>query len=180
MNYAITVEGLDQRQPSLLQRAAAIALMVFIVLITARTSLLVTSDDLNWSEEAQVAAAIDVLRERGFTREAFVLQNLTTFRTSDHWWNRYVGHTQAYAATNFPFEIITLYPPFFRVAADDTERAVILLHEAQHLLGSDEKGALVYVWGAKGRLGWTEPRYGVTRVWHNTLEWTQQTAPSLF
>jgi hypothetical protein len=139
-----------------------------------------TSDDLNWQQEERVSAAIAILRDRGFAKEAFLLEHLTTYRASDHWWNRYVGHTQAYAATNFPFEVITLYPPFFRVAVDDTERAVILLHEAQHLLGHDERGALVYVWHVKERVGWTSARYRATRVWHNTMEWTQQSAPTLF
>ena len=85
-----------------------------------------------------------------------------------------------YAATNFPFEVVTLYPDFFAYAADDTERAVILLHEARHLGGAGEEEALASVWRDKRRLGWTRERYGQTRVWKNVSEFTRRYAPGLF
>jgi hypothetical protein len=160
--------------------ALVIVVAVLAILLGVRTSLILTSDDLNWRERQRVDAAIAILRSGGFSREVFVLAHLAHYRSSDNWWNGYVGHNQAYAATNFPFEVVTLYPWFFRVATDDTERAVILLHEAQHLLGHDEDAALDYVWTVKERVGWTQDRYGTTRVWRNTREWTQQSAPALF
>ena len=55
-----------------------------------------------------------------------------------------------------------------------------LLHEAQHLLGHGEEMALRYVWLERPRLGWTDERYSRSRVWRNTREWTQQSAPALF
>jgi hypothetical protein len=73
-----------------------------------------------------------------------------------------------------------LYPPFFEVAVDDTERAAILLHESYHLFGADEATALQGVWIEKARIGWTESQYGQTRVWKNTREWTAATIPALF
>src|SRR5579864_5608858 len=66
-----------------------------------------------------------------------------------------------------------LSPPFFLTAVDDTERAIILLHEAQHLVGYGEDAALERVWRAKHRLGWNAERYGGTKAWNNTREWTQ-------
>ena len=60
---------------------------------------------------------------------------------------------------------------------DDTERATILLHEAYHVFGDDEKFALRRVWLVKERLGWTSLRYGHTRVWKNTREWTHGAVP---
>ena len=78
----------------------------------------------------------------------------------------YAGHGEAYAATNFPFEIVTLYPEFFKYPADDTERAVILLHEARHLAGAGEREAFASVWRDKARLGWTREKY----VAHARLE----------
>jgi hypothetical protein len=51
--------------------------------------------------------------------------------------HNYVGHQTAYAATNFPFAVVTLYPTFFKYAVDDIERATILLHESYHLLGGE-------------------------------------------
>lgn len=143
-------------------------------------SLVVSSDRLGYDERRTIAAAIDVLDRAGFAKEVFVLRNVVTYRGTDNWWNRYVGHQSAYAATNFPFEVLTLYPPFFRVAVDDTERAAILLHESYHLFGAGEDGALRSAWMAKGRIGWTEDRYGETRVWRNTREWTLTGAPDLF
>jgi hypothetical protein len=76
--------------------------------------------------------------------------------------------------------VITLYPPFFERSADDVERAIILLHEAQHLRGRDETTALAEVWKAKARLGWTARQYSQTRVWKNTREWTHTELPRYF
>jgi hypothetical protein len=90
------------------------------------------------------------------------------------------GHKEAYAATNFPFEIVTLYSEFFDVATDDTERAAILLHEAHHLLGSGEEQALESTWRERGRLGWTADAYSGSKVWKNTRELTQNYVPKLF
>ena len=117
--------------------------------------------------------AIALLDERGFTRQAFVLRHFTSFRSTDNWWNLYHEHYQAYAATNFPFEIVTLYPWFFELPQDDVERAVVLLHEAHHLMGADEATALRRVWQEKSRLGWTADVYARGKVWKNTREWTQ-------
>jgi hypothetical protein len=85
--------------------------------------------------------------------------------------------TEARAPT---LEIVTLYPAFFDVAVDDTERAVILLHESHHLLGFGEEATLERVWREKQRLGWTEDKYGETKVWKNVREWTESGVPTLF
>ena len=90
------------------------------------------------------------------------------------WWNKYTGHESAYASTNFPLEIVTLYQPFFTEPIDDTERAAILLHEAQHLLGANEEQELTRTWQDKERLGWTRDRYGETKVFQVTEESTAQ------
>ena len=150
-------------------------------LLTASfVSLLVTSDGLDAEQQRTVARATRILAQTGFSRDAWVLDTLVTYRATDHWWNRSVGHQSAYAATNFPFGVVTLYPPFFRLAVDDTERAAILLHEAYHLFGAGEEAALRRVWFDKQRLGWTADRYSQTRVWKNTKEWTEGTVPALF
>ena len=75
---------------------------------------------------------------------------------------------------------MTLYPAFFERSADDVERAIILLHEAQHLGGKGEQRALAEVWREKARLGWTAAHYGHTRVWKNTREWTHAELPRFF
>ena len=92
----------------------------------------------------------------------------------------YVGHRDAYAATNFPLGLVTPYPKFFTVPVDDTERAAILLHEAQHLRGASEEEALATVWRDKRSIGWTADRYSTTVVWKNTREWTAAEVPVLF
>ena len=143
-------------------------------------SLRVTSDDLGYDQRQIVARSVAILERKGFGREATVLSTFTTYRSTDNWWNRYIGHHDAYAATNFPFEVLTLYPEFFAHSADDHERAVILFHEAQHLFGSGEEAALEHVWRNKQRLGWTEEKYGQTRVWINTKELTMNLVPELF
>ena len=161
-------------------RLGAIAGVVIAVLFGWWLSLIATSAPLDDDQRALVDDAIDLLDERGFSRQAFVLRHVTSFRSTDNWWNLYHEHYQAYAATNFPFEIVTLYPWFFELPADDVERAVVLLHEAHHLLGGDEATALREVWKAKATLGWTADVYGRSKVWKNTREWTEYSAPELF
>jgi len=150
------------------------------ILLAAYASLVLTSDGLTREETAVVMDAIAVLERADFTREAGLLRRYTIFRGSDNWWNRYVGHASAYAATNFPFEVVTLYPPFFKAPIDDVERAAILLHESHHLFGQQEDEALQRVWVEKRQLGWTAASYSHTRVWKNTREWTAAAAPRLF
>ena len=165
---------------SLPRRLGWILATTLTILFAAYLSLLLSSDDLQFDQRQIVTAAITALRDKGFERQAFVLDNLVKYRSTDNWWNRYVGHHDAYAATNFPFEVITLYPEFFGTAVDDTERAAILLHESYHLLGSGEEAALEGTWREKQKLGWTADKYGRTKVWNNTRDLTAASVPKLF
>ena len=166
--------------PNLNLRVLPVLGTIVALVFTWWVSLLLSSDGLDPAQRATVERAVAILRASGFDREVFLLDKMTSFRSSDNWWNEYVGHGQAYAATNFPFQVMTLYPPFFERSADDVERAIILLHEAQHLRGRDEPTALAEVWRVKSRLGWTAARYGDTRVWKNTREWTHTELPRFF
>lgn len=143
-------------------------------------SLLLTSEPIDAQQQATVYRSIQILNGAGFSREAAMLRHFANFRATDNWWNVYLGHHDAYAATNFPLGVLTLYEPFFRTAVDDNERAIILLHEAQHLIGCGEDTALERVWREKRRLGWIAEQYGETKVWKNTQEWTRASVPSLF
>ncbi len=151
---------------------------VFLIFCWSR-SLLLTSEPVDPSQRQLVMQAIRVIDTSGFSREATMLRNFANFRTTDNWWNLSRCHREAYAATNFPLGVVTLYPPFFQIATDDTERAAILFHEAQHLMGAGEESALARTWREKGRFGWTVEKYGHTRVWRNTSEWTAAAVPSL-
>jgi hypothetical protein len=154
--------------------------VVVTVVVLAYASLLVTSDGMTREQRESVDDAIAVIEEAGFSKEAFALRHFVSYRSTDNWWNRYVGHHPAFAATNFPFGIVTVYPAFFRFPVDDVERAAILLHESHHVRGADEETALRRVWLEKERLGWNAVDYGTTRVWKNTREWTVAGAPLLF
>ena len=164
----------------LLTRVAWIVTVTCAVIVAWHGSLLLTSDAATMSQRLQVRDAVELIGKNGFTREAFLLRRLTCFRTTDNWWNRWNDHGEAYAAANFPFEIVTLYPEFFKYPEDDTERAVILLHEARHLAGAGEREAFESVWRDKARLGWTRDKYSHTRVWKNVAEFTQRYVPELF
>ncbi len=142
--------------------------------------MLLTAAKLKYEEKQQIWAAVKVLEEKGFDRETFLLKYLTSFRANDNWLNASTRLENAYAATNFPFEIMTVYPDFFTYALDDTERAAILLHEAQHLKGADEKEAYEFVWRNRRKLGWTGEKYGNSVVWRNVRRQTQEFAPNLF
>lgn len=173
-------EDVAKPRRGLLTRVAWILTVTCAVVVAWHASLLLTSDAASMNQRLQVRGAVDLIERGGFSREAFLLRRLSCFRTSDNWWNSSVGHGEAYAATNFPFEIVTLYPEFFKYPADDTERAVILLHEARHLSGAGEEEAFASVWRDKARLGWTREKYSQTRVWKNVNEFTRRYAPQLF
>jgi hypothetical protein len=175
---AAPAEGKGRR--GLLRRLTAVLAVTVALLVGCHASLLFTSTPVTYDERVQVERAVELIERGGFAREAFLLRRLTNFRTTDNWLNSYVGHANAYAATNFPFEIVTLYPDFFRYPADDVERAVILLHEARHLAGDDEGEACASVWRDKERLGWTREKYGKTRVWQNVTDLSRRYAPHLF
>ena len=152
-----------------------------ILLFVWFLSLLASSDRLGFDRRKTVADAVMVLEQKGFGKEAFVFRNLVTYRESDNWWNRSVGHHDAYAATNFPFEIVTLYPQFFDKTVDDTDRAAILLHEASHLFGAGEDSALEEVWRSKQQLGWTAQKYAAqSDAWNSTRFLTRNRVPQLF
>ena len=151
-----------------------------IILVIWYASLLVSSDGLQTDQREKVQNAIAVLQQQGFSREAFVLKHLTAFRSKDNWWNAYVGHRDAYAATNFPFEVVTLYPEFFDIPVDDKERAAVLLHEACHLMGDGEDAALQTTWKRKQQLGWTADKYKRTRLWEATEHLTRARFPYMF
>lgn len=154
--------------------------LILIVLFVWYVSLLATSEPISFEQKQVVHRAIKVLEEKGFTGEAFLLENFVSYRATDNWWNSWVGHASAYAATNCPFEVVTLYPDFFNVPIDDVERAMMLLHESYHLRGRGEPAAFGGVWRDKAKLGWTQGVYGQTRAWRNVREFTGRYAPQLF
>jgi hypothetical protein len=178
---AVAVSEVEAIGPARASRAVTrrllwLAGMIVLIVFLWSRSLLLTSEPISVDQRQMVMQAIAVLGRAGFAREEVMLRHFANFRATDNWWNLYLGHRQAYAATNFPLGVVTLYGPFFTVATDDTERAVILLHEAQHLLGSGEEETLQRVWAEKERIGWTADRYGDSRVWKNTKEWTESAA----
>ena len=172
--------GESAGESRILRRAVVCALVCFVALFGFYLSMLFTSATLKYDEKTQVKNAVKILDQKGFSREVFLLNYLTSFRSNDNWLNASTKFENAYAATNFPFEIMTVYPDFFVYPADDTERAAILLHEAQHLKGADEKEAYEYVWRNRQKLGWTKATHGKSVVWQNVRRQTQEFAPNLF
>lgn len=143
-------------------------------------SLLFSADSITPQQRKTVDSAIYLLEEKGFADEVFYLRALAVFRSSDNWLNSSVAKENAFAATNFPFEIVTVYPDFFTYPADTTERAAILLHEARHLAGKDEKEAYEFVWKSHKRLGWTKEIYAASPIWQEVRKQTKEYSPNLF
>ncbi len=170
----------SEKSGNVWKRLLITPVVVLCILFIWYISLFATSDPISFEQKQTVHRAIKVLEEKGFTREAFVLRNPASYRATDNWWNAFVGHATAYAATNFPFEVMTLYPDFFNVPVDDVERAMILLHESYHLRGRGEPAAFAGVWRDKVKLGWTQNVYGATRAWRNVREFTVRYAPEQF
>jgi len=132
------------------------------------------------AESQQIDRAIQLLADHGFSEEVFLLKGTTTFRATDHWLNGLTEKENAYASTNFPFQIITLYPDFYSKAEDDTERAMVLMHEARHLMGENENQAYAYVWKHRKQLGWSLESHGSTESYVTIEQQTREMAPELF
>jgi hypothetical protein len=164
----------------ILRRAAICAIVTLVTLLGFYFSLIFSASRLSYEEQQQVQAAIQVLKDRGFADEAFLLEHLAVFRANDHWLNASVEKESAYAATNFPFEIVTIYPDFFKYPVDDVERAAILLHEAKHLEGKDELEAYEFVWRNRAKLGWTFSRYRFSQNFIEVRRQTAENVPGLF
>lgn len=174
------VAGATEKKRGFLKRVTWVLGATSIILVFWYASLLISSNALQPDQREKVQNAIAVLQQQGFNREVFILKHLSVFRGTDNWWNRYIGHRDAYAATNFPFEVVTLYPDFFELPVDDKERAAVLLHEACHLTGDGEEAALQFTWRNKQRIGWTADRYHQTRVWDATEKLTRASFPYMF
>lgn len=162
------------------RRGAVCLFISLLVLLGFYLSLLATSKSLTYDEKKTVKTSADILEQKGFRREAFLLKYVASLRGNDNWLNASTRDENAYAATNFPFEVITIYPEFFTVPQDETERAMILLHEARHLQGANEKEAYEYVWRNRRKLGWTSENYKTSKVFINVEKQTREFAPELF
>lgn len=171
-------------QKSLAARIAARAVVCLAVCLLTiflfYLSLIFTAEPLSSEEKQSVQKAVQLLEEKGFDDQVFYLKHLAVFRANDNWFNASTIDEAAYAATNFPFEVVALYSGFFNVAQDDTERAMILLHEARHLQGKDEKDAYEFVWKNRKQLGWTKDKYGNSIIWRNVRKQTKEMVPNLF
>lgn len=165
---------------SLAKRSRICFAVLIVALLGFYGSLVLSADALERDEQPRVQEAIKILEQRGFVNEVLLLKYFTVFRSNDNWLNASVEKENAYAATNFPFEIITVYPDFFTYPVDDTERAAILLHEAKHLQGKDEKDAYEFVWRNRKQLGWTADKYRRSLIWREIRKITKEYAPSMF
>jgi len=182
MPLSQTVESLSKTSRRRSWRSLLITNMIVgaLTVVGFYFSLLATSQPVSSADMETVNRAIDVLAAKGFDREVFLLRHTATYRSTDHWLNRIIFKENAFAATNFPFQMITLYPDFYRKANDDTERAMVLLHEAQHLQGADEQHAYAYVWKNRAKLGWTRELYASTPTYLDVAGQTRENAPELF
>jgi hypothetical protein len=143
-------------------------------------SLIISSNPVSPYQFEKIEKAINLLEEKGFASESALLRRVTLFRNTDNWLNSLAEKENAFAATNCPFGMITIYPDFYNKTKDDTERAMILLHEARHLQGSNEPDAYTYVWQNRQKLGWTILPYGTTEVYVTVEQQTRDHAPQLF
>ena len=179
-----TVRTTNGGQKSLFATILKRAVICLVVCVFAVAgfyfSLIFSATPLNMEQQASIDKAIIILEEKGFDNEVFYLNNLAVFRSDDNWLNASVVKENAYAATNYPLEIMTIYPDFFTYTVDDTERAAILLHEAKHLQGFDEPVAYEFVWKNRKQLGWTKEKYKSSIVWSEVRKQTREYSPNLF
>ena len=167
-------------QSKVLKRVGVFLLVCFFSLLAFYLSLIFSAKKLTYDEQKITESGIAVLEAKGFADEVFLLRYTTAFRSNDHWLNASIEKENAYAATNFPFAIMVLYPEFFTVPIDDAERAAILLHEAKHLQGAGEPEAYEFVWKNRRKLGWTKETHRFSVIWLNVRKTTREIAPHLF
>jgi hypothetical protein len=165
---------------AILQQTATHAASAVLAVIAFYLSLVSTSLPPTQHDRQQIDKAIQLLADHGFSDEVFLLKGTTTFRATDHWLNALTEKENAYASTNFPFQIITLYPDFYTKATDDTERAMVLMHEARHLMGENEHEAYAYVWRHRKQIGWSMKTHGSTESYVTIEQQTREMAPELF
>jgi len=165
---------------AILQQTATHAASAVLAIVAFYLSLVSTSLPPTKADRERIDSAIQLLADRGFADEVFLLKGTVTYRGTDHWLNSFTDKENAYASTNFPFQLVTLYPDFYSKAVDDTERAMILLHEARHLMGEDENQAYAYVWRHRKDLGWTLKTHGTTESYVTIEQQTREAAPELF
>jgi hypothetical protein len=173
-------EGDKGAGSKLLRRAMVCAFIAVAAVAGFYISMVFSAKGMSYEQKKAIAASIEILEAKGFTDEAFLLRRLAVFRSEDNWLNASVAKENAFAATNFPFGIVTVYPDFFTYPADDVERAAILLHEAKHMQGADEKEAYEFVWRNRKRIGWTAEAYDTSVVWSEVRKQTRDYAPGLF
>lgn len=156
-------------------------ILVFIATVAGfYASLVHSAAPLTAEQHSTVSSAIDLLEAKGFSDEVFLLRTTAAFRSNDNWLNASVEKENAFAATNFPFAIVTLYPEFFERTSSNVERAAILLHETKHIQGDDEKAAYEFVWRNRKKLGWDGPEFNDTEMWINVRKQTAEFSPNLF
>ena len=165
---------------AILQQLGTYSASIVLALVAFYLSLVSTSLPPAQYQRPAIDRAIALLAEKGYDDEVFLLRRTVTFRSTDHWLNNFVPKENAYASTNFPFQIVTLYPDFYTKAVDDTERAMVLLHEARHLMGENENQAYAYVWRERKKLGWTLQTHGTTESYVTIEQQTRENAPEIF
>lgn len=163
-----------------LRRCAVLAMVSVAAIASFYVSLIFSAKELSFEQRNTVRNAIEVIDRSGFSREAFMLRRVAVFRSTDNWLNASVAKENAFAATNFPFQIVTVYSDYFTYPLDDVEQAAILLHEAKHLQGADEKDAYEFVWRNREKLGWTGEKYAASTVWNEIRNQTRDYVPGLF
>lgn len=165
---------------AVLVRGLSYVAIVVCILSIFHSSLLISSRALSAREKDLVDRPIAILESRGFSREVLLLRHFTVYRSTDNWLNSLVQKDRAYAATNFPLNIVTLYPDYFEKTIDDSERAMVLLHEVRHLQGGDEHDAYKFAWQQRARLDWTLLTHGTSETYISTEQSTREAAPELF
>lgn len=165
---------------SIASRISTFLLICLATLAGFYASLIYSAAPLSAEEHSRVVSAIELLEAKGFDDEVFLLRNIAAFRNNDNWLNASVEKENAFAATNFPFGIVTLYPDFFDQTSNNIERAAILLHEAKHIQGDDEKAAYEFVWKNRKKLGWDGDEFRRTEMWQNVRRQTAEYSPNLF
>ena len=96
----VRTEQRPEKKRGILKRLLWIAGATLFLLFSFYLSLRVSSEDLGYDQRQIVARSLVILEQKGFGSEAGMLKHLATYRSTDNWWNKYVGHDAASAVND--------------------------------------------------------------------------------
>src|SRR5262245_30978204 len=77
-----------KKKNRLLRSAVRVLALSGFIIFLWYASLIGTSDPVLFEQKQALDRSIDVLEQKGFSQQVFILRHLVRFRATDNWWNQ--------------------------------------------------------------------------------------------